>query len=107
MISRRNMLAATAVGSVAVATTSPHAASFGNPDEPPQGAINTRGNPASLADPGPQNPVSGSQFLAFAPEAGKQKAALRDRFKSLILFRKFGAGEGIRTLDPNLGKVVR
>ena len=26
--------------------------------------------------------------------------------KSLILFRKFGAGEGIRTLDPNLGKVV-
>jgi Protein of unknown function (DUF1778) len=43
---------------------------------------------------------------AFAPGAGKQKAALRDRFKSLILFRKFGAGEGIRTLDPNLGKVV-
>ena len=26
--------------------------------------------------------------------------------KSLILFRKSGAGEGIRTLDPNLGKVV-
>ena len=26
--------------------------------------------------------------------------------KSLKQFRNFGAGEGIRTLDPNLGKVV-
>ena len=37
--------------------------------------------------------------------AGKQKTAARDRFKSLISLRKIGAGEGIRTLDPNLGKV--
>jgi oxalate decarboxylase len=64
MISRRNMLAATAVGSVAVAATSPHAATFGNPDAPPQGAINAAGNPASLSDPGPQNPAIGSQFPA-------------------------------------------
>jgi hypothetical protein len=27
------------------------AASFGNPDEPPQGAINTHGSPASVSDP--------------------------------------------------------
>jgi hypothetical protein len=26
--------------------------------------------------------------------------------KPLLMFRNFGAGEGIRTLDPNLGKVV-
>ena len=26
--------------------------------------------------------------------------------KSLIFWEKTGAGEGIRTLDPNLGKVV-
>ena len=26
--------------------------------------------------------------------------------KCLIFLRKTGAGEGIRTLDPNLGKVV-
>ena len=26
--------------------------------------------------------------------------------KSLIFLEKTGAGEGIRTLDPNLGKVV-
>jgi hypothetical protein len=25
---------------------------------------------------------------------------------TLIYFRKFGAGDGIRTHDPNLGKVV-
>jgi hypothetical protein len=38
--------------------------------------------------------------------AGKQKTAPKDRSKSSISLRKFGAGEGIRTLDPNLGKVV-
>ena len=38
--------------------------------------------------------------------AGKQKTAPKDRSKHLIFLRKSGAGEGIRTLDPNLGKVV-
>ncbi len=37
---------------------------------------------------------------------GKQNAAPKGRFKSLLFLRKTGAGEGIRTLDPNLGKVV-
>jgi oxalate decarboxylase len=36
-------------------------ATFGNPDEPPQGAINAKG-PGNLADPGPQNPALGNQF---------------------------------------------
>src|SRR5208282_6241028 len=36
--------------------------------------------------------------------AGKQKTAPQDRSNILISLRKFGAGEGIRTLDPNLGK---
>ena len=36
--------------------------------------------------------------------AGKQKTAPKDRFNALISLRKSGAGEGIRTLDPNLGK---
>ena len=31
---------------------------------------------------------------------------LGDVAKSVVFFRKSGAGEGIRTLDPNLGKVV-
>lgn len=60
MISRRNMLAATAVGTVMTAATA-HAASFGNPDEPPQGAINAE-NPGSITDPGPQNKALASQF---------------------------------------------
>ena len=38
--------------------------------------------------------------------AGKQKTAPKDRFNRFISLKKTGAGEGIRTLDPNLGKVV-
>jgi oxalate decarboxylase len=47
MISRRNILAATAAGGLTTAATSALAASFGNPDRPPQGAINTKDDPAS------------------------------------------------------------
>jgi len=36
--------------------------------------------------------------------AGKQKATPKVRSNALISLMKFGAGEGIRTLDPNLGK---
>jgi len=58
-VSRRSVVAA-AAGGMAVATAA-HAASFGNPDDPPQGAINAK-NPASLTDPGPQNPAIAGQF---------------------------------------------
>src|SRR5713226_1619153 len=60
MISRREMLAATAAGAAMTAATA-HAASFGNPDEPPQGAINAK-NPGSVTDPGPQSKPLASQF---------------------------------------------
>src|SRR6185369_4119341 len=60
MISRRMMLAATAAGAAMTATAA-RAASFGNPDEPPQGAINAK-SPASLTDPGPQSEAISSQF---------------------------------------------
>ena len=43
---------------------------------------------------------------AFVPEAGKHKETPKDSSQSLIYLKKFGAGEGIRTLDPDLGKVV-
>ena len=39
-------------------------------------------------------------------EAGKQKKAPKDPSRPLICLKKIGAGEGIRTLDPDLGKVV-
>jgi oxalate decarboxylase len=54
------MLAATAAGAAMTAATA-RAASFGNPDEPPQGAINAK-NLGSITDPGPQNPALAGQF---------------------------------------------
>src|SRR5882757_8378846 len=75
MISRREVLAATAVGgavaaaSMTTASAAPEKAaiSFGNPDDPPQGAVNAT-NPRSIADPGPQNPAIRDQFpSAFSP----------------------------------------
>jgi oxalate decarboxylase len=59
-LSRRRILALGAAGGVMAATTAAHAATFGNPDEPPQGAINA--NSAGLSDPGPQNSALDSQF---------------------------------------------
>jgi oxalate decarboxylase len=60
MISRRDALIATATGAVMTAATA-HAASYGNPDEPPQGAVNAK-NPASVTDPGPQDKAITGQF---------------------------------------------
>ena len=42
----------------------------------------------------------------FFESVGEAKTALTGRSNQLIFIRKIGAGEGIRTLDPNLGKVV-
>ncbi|MGY3586252.1 oxalate decarboxylase [Bradyrhizobium sp. USDA 4341] len=60
MISRRNLLAASAIGAAMTVSTA-KANSFGNPDEPAEGAINARG-PGNLSDPGPQNKALGDQF---------------------------------------------
>lgn len=60
MISRRNLLAASAMGA-AMTVSAAKAGSFGNPDEPPQGAINGKG-PGNLRDPGPQSEALGNQF---------------------------------------------
>jgi oxalate decarboxylase len=69
-LSRRQILAATAAGTMLTASASVRAGSFGNPDEPPQGAINTKDNPASATDPGPNNPALSRQFPgAFSPPA--------------------------------------
>jgi oxalate decarboxylase len=53
------------------ATAAPEKApiAYGNPDDPPQGAINGV-NPRSAIDPGPQNPAIRDQFpSAFSPPA--------------------------------------
>jgi oxalate decarboxylase len=61
-LSRRKMLvgAAASAAALGVAATA-KAASFGNPDNPAEGAINAK-SPTSLSDPGPQNPGLTSQF---------------------------------------------
>jgi len=60
MLSRRDVLAVSAAGAMMTTSTS-HAASFGNPDQPAQGAINAKG-PGNLNDPGPQSEAIGKQF---------------------------------------------
>src|SRR5262249_18384223 len=76
-------------------------AAHGNPGF---GELNMRkvaGSPlrsASACFP-PASPVLLSQ-------PGKQESIPDGHNKQRICLRKFGAGEGIRTLDPNLGKVV-
>jgi hypothetical protein len=42
----------------------------------------------------------------LALRAGKQNQPFSAHLNDLNYLRKSGAGEGIRTLDPNLGKVV-
>src|SRR3981189_1274668 len=77
MFSRRDMLAATAVGGAVTAATMTTAdatpvksdISFGNPNDPPTVAINAQ-NPRRLIDPGAQNPAIRDQFpAAFSPPA--------------------------------------
>ena len=69
-VSRRGLLGAGAGGLAAASVLSTaRAQGFGNPDTPPQGAINAT-NPASVTDPGPQNPAIASQFpAAVSPPA--------------------------------------
>jgi oxalate decarboxylase len=66
MFSRRDLLAASAMGA-AMTVSAASAGSYGNPDEPPEGAINAK-NPASVTDPGPQDPAIRDQLRsAFSP----------------------------------------
>ncbi|HEY2051656.1 MAG TPA: cupin domain-containing protein [Caulobacteraceae bacterium] len=65
ILSRRSILAATALGGVAAAGAAAAQTTgvFGNPDSPPEGRINT--TPGAFSDPGPKNPGITSQFPAF------------------------------------------
>jgi hypothetical protein len=48
----------------------------------------------------------GPSPLGFGRGLENEKPAERRAFVRSLDFREIGAGEGIRTLDPNLGKVV-
>jgi oxalate decarboxylase len=60
MFSRRDLLTVSAAAA-AMVSSSAHAATFGNPDQPPQGAVNAKG-PGNLNTPGPQTPDLANQF---------------------------------------------
>jgi oxalate decarboxylase len=68
-LSRRAMFRAGAAGGLAAIATAAHAASFGDPDRPPEGAVNVT-NPKALTDPGPQDPnVAGVEPTFLNPPA--------------------------------------
>jgi len=68
MLSRRNILATAAAGAMVSATTA-RAASFGNPDQPAEGAVNVT-NPKALVDPGPQDQgLAGNEPAFLNPPA--------------------------------------
>jgi oxalate decarboxylase len=67
MISRRTVLATAAASAVSVATA--RGASFGNPDQPAEGAVDVT-NPKALTDPGPQDPgLAGNEPVFLNPPA--------------------------------------
>ena len=62
MLSRRKILATAAAGAMSAATA--RAATFGNPDQPAEGAVNAT-NPRALIDPRPQDPSLAGNEPAF------------------------------------------
>jgi oxalate decarboxylase len=63
-LSRRNLLAAGVAGAVVTTASAANAATFGNPDQPAEGAVNVT-NPKALTDPGPQDPGLANNQPAF------------------------------------------
>jgi len=68
MLSRRNILTTAAAG-MALSGVSARAATFGNPDQPAEGAVNVT-NPKALSDPGPQDQgLAGNEPAFLDPPA--------------------------------------
>src|SRR6476659_2147679 len=63
-LSRRGVLAASAAAGAAIGATIARAASFGNPDMPPDGAVNVT-TPQALAIPGPHDSGLADQMPTF------------------------------------------
>ncbi len=62
-LSRRGVISAMSALGAAAAATVARAQSFGNPDFPPEGAVNA--TKSALSNPGPQSPVLANQFPSF------------------------------------------
>ena len=77
-LSRRGVLAATAAGGAAMTATLARAATFGNPDQPPEGAVNVT-NPEALTIPGPHDTGLAGTMPTFLRPTGdrcRQHAAV-------------------------------
>ena len=61
-----------------------------------------RGAPAEYR----RGAIAGDILEELLGGRGSRKRHQQHRVKYMILLKKNGAGEGIRTLDPDLGKVV-
>jgi hypothetical protein len=104
MFSRRQMLAVSAAG-VTVSTSSVRAASFGNPDEPPQGEINARGPGRTIIKPTKQKLVP-DPVLSFvrrdfgsAPTANSGATAA-SRFFVGLAGQEIANGHQQKTREP-------
>jgi len=63
-LSRRGIMAATAAGGAAIVAKPSRSATFGNPDQPPEGAVNVT-NPNTLTIPGPHDAGLAGTMPAF------------------------------------------
>jgi oxalate decarboxylase len=96
-LSRRGVLAFSAAGAVAAAASTAKAAAFGNPDAPPQGAVNA--NAGSFRDPGPQNPALTSQFPSSVNRPATDVGDMPQfwaSFNVAILYQGRGTHDGVR-----------
>ena len=77
--------------------------------------VRPKATTAASQRPQPHNRCAGGHegLLVFAlvlppcfPENKRRRASLAKDLQALEFSKKTGAGEGIRTIDPNLGKVA-
>src|ERR1700722_7055874 len=86
--SRRNILAATTIaGATTAISAAARAAQFGNPDRPPEGAVNVT-NREALTDPGPQNSALASQFPSFGNPPATDVSGMSQFWSSFNLAHK-------------------
>jgi oxalate decarboxylase len=68
-LSRRTIIGSAVAGGIATAAAAQAPGTFGNPDQPAEGAINAT-NPKALTDPGPQDPgLAGNEPSFLSPPA--------------------------------------
>jgi hypothetical protein len=104
MLSRRNIIATAAAGAMMSAATA-RAASFGNPDQPAEGAVNAT-NPKALTDPGPQDPSLAGNEPAFLNPPAPTSTACRS-FGLILLPGEFRTAVGRGRLPRMTSKFRR